>query len=248
MKLLPSLRSDSNVAIVGASGGIGLALVELLAADEGVRSIHAISRSSVPLRAGNVHGHQLDLNDEASIEAAAVAASSDDPLDLVVVASGILHRGDELQPEKSMRELNAKSLNDVLSINTIGPALVAKHFLPRLRHHGKTVFVALSARVGSIGDNRLGGWTSYRVSKAALNMLVRTFAIEHARRFPESIVVSLHPGTVATPLSRPYTSRVDASRLFSPADAAAKIVGVVDRLEPEMTGGFFAYDGSWIEF
>jgi NAD(P)-dependent dehydrogenase (short-subunit alcohol dehydrogenase family) len=248
MSLLSSLQQGSPVAIIGASGGIGRALVELLTLDERVSEVHAFSRATAEWNQKKVHGHFLDLTDEQSIDKAASVAANNSPLDLVIVASGILHRDGELMPEKSMRELNAKALAEVFAVNTIGPALVAKHFLPKLRRHHKTVFAALSARVGSIGDNRLGGWPSYRMSKSALNMLIRTLSIEQARLLADSIVVALHPGTVATPLSEPFSKRVEASKLFAPALAARQLLGVINGLEQSDSGGFFAYDGSAIEF
>ena len=189
-------------------------------------------------------GH-LDLEDEATITEAANSIA--EPLDLVIVASGILWRGEALRPEKTMRELDAHNLSRLFAVNATGPALVAKHFLPKLRRKSKTVFAALSARVGSISDNRLGGWYAYRASKAALNMLLKSLAIEHARRFPDSVVAGLHPGTVDTPLSRPYTSRTPRERLFD-ADASARyLLSVIDGLRPEDSGCVFAWDGSRIE-
>lgn len=248
MTLLSSFRSGSSVGIVGASGGIGRALVELLTSEAGVNEVHAFSRSPVDWDQEKVRSHFLDLTDERSIEEAATDAAAASPLDLIIVASGILHRDGELMPEKSMRELNSKVLAEVLAVNTIGPAMVAKHFLPKLRHNHKTVFAALSARVGSIGDNRLGGWPSYRMSKSALNMLIRTLSVEQARILPESIVVALHPGTVDTALSKPFTKRVESPKLFSPEFAATQLLQVIDGLEKKGSGGFFAYDGSPIDF
>lgn len=248
MTLLASLQPNCAVAVIGASGGVGHAFVELLADDDNVGDVYAFSRTPVDWSEKNVHGHRLDLTDEASIEAAADVATADSPLDLVIVASGILHRDQEIRPEKSMREIDPQSLADVLAINTIGPALVAKHFLPKLRRGHKTVFAALSARVGSINDNRLGGWASYRMSKAALNMLLKTASIEQARNWPESVVVALHPGTVNTALSQPFTRRVDPSKLFSPTLSARKLLQTIDALGADDSGGFFAYDKSRIEF
>lgn len=248
MSLLSSFRPNSTVGIVGASGGIGRALVELLTSEADVNEVHAFSRSPVDWNQNKVRNHFLDLTDERSIDKAATDAAGTSSLDLVIVASGILHRDGELMPEKSMRDLNSKALAEVLAVNTIGPALIAKHFLPKLRRHHKTVFAALSARVGSIGDNRLGGWPSYRMSKSALNMLVRTVSIEQARLLPESIVVTLHPGTVDTQLSRPFSKRVEASKLFSPTLAATQLLRVINGLEEKDSGGFFAYDGSPIDY
>jgi NAD(P)-dependent dehydrogenase (short-subunit alcohol dehydrogenase family) len=218
-----------------------------LATDCPTAAIHALSRSPQQ-GGGNVHHQFIDIAEEESIGAAAEVASRDGPLDLVVVASGILHRDSALQPEKSMRALDAEALLEVLRVNAVGPAMVAKHFLPRLRTEHKTVFAALSARVGSISDNRLGGWASYRASKAALNMLLKTLAIEHARRWPDSVVVALHPGTVDTPLSKPFSRRVPAERLFAPAQSAGYLLRVIDDLTPAVTGGFFAWDGTPIEY
>ena len=248
MALMSSLHPESNVAVIGASGGIGRAFVELLADDAGVRQVHAMCRVPGDWQHSKVVSHRLDLVDEESIEAAAAAATREVPLDLVIVATGILHRGERVRPEKAMREIDPESLAEVMAVNAIGPSRAAKHFLPMLRRRHKAVFAALSARVGSIGDNRLGGWTAYRMSKAALNMLVRTAAIEQARTARESVVVALHPGTVSTELSRPFTERVQESKLFTPQLAATRLLGVLDGLVPEQTGGFFAYDGSRIDY
>jgi NAD(P)-dependent dehydrogenase (short-subunit alcohol dehydrogenase family) len=247
MSQLPSLVPSPNIAVIGASGGIGRAFVESLVSSCPAGTIHALSRSPQE-SAGNLHHHFIDVIEEESIRAAAEAASGDSPLDLVIVASGILHRDSELQPEKSMRSLDPNALCEVFRINAFGPAIAAKHFLPRLRTGHKTVFAALSARVGSISDNRLGGWASYRASKAALNMLLKTLAIEHARRWPDSVVVALHPGTVDTALSKPFSSRVPAERLFTPSQSARYLLGVIDDLTPAETGCFFAWDGTPIEY
>jgi NAD(P)-dependent dehydrogenase (short-subunit alcohol dehydrogenase family) len=147
-----------------------------------------------------------------------------------------------------MREIDPQAMAEVLAVNSIGPALVAKHFLPKLSKNHKTVFAAVSARVGSISDNRLGGWASYRMSKAALNMLLKTASIEHARTRPESVVVALHPGTVATDLSQPFTRRVEPEKLFSPAYSAGQLLQVIDSVGPDDTGDFFAYDKSRVAF
>ena len=179
---------------------------------------------------------------------AARRIGGDGPLDLVLVATGILHSDSGIQPEKRLRDIDAAAMAEVMRINAIGPALVAKHFLPLMRREAKSVFAAISARVGSIGDNRLGGWASYRASKAALNMLLRTFAIEHARTHPEGICVALHPGTVDTALSRPFQARVPQGKLFTPGDAAERLLTVLDGLGPGDSGGFYAWDGSRIEY
>lgn len=231
---MQTLKQGGNAVIIGASGGIGQAVARRLEADG--FNVIALARSRHP---------SLDITDEASIQAA--AQSLDQPLDLVFVATGILHDGD-LQPEKTLRSLDVDNLERVLRVNAIGPALVAKHFLPRMRRQEKTIFAALSARVGSISDNRLGGWASYRASKAALNMLLKTLAIEHRRKFPQSIIAGLHPGTVDTGLSAPFQSGVPDGKLFTPDYSANCLLDVLDQLTPDDSGNLYAWDGQRIDF
>lgn len=248
MTLLTTFEPAARVAIIGATGGIGGAFLDLLHNDERVAETFAFARDPGRIATSNTVTGRVDFADEASIESAARLATHDGPLDLVLVSTGILHRGDDLRPEKSLSELDGGTLAEVLAVNTIGPALVAKHFLPMMRRSQKTVFAALSARVGSIQDNRLGGWASYRTSKAALNMLLKTISIEHARRFPRSVITALHPGTVDSELSAPFTARVKPGQLFAPQKSARHLLDVIDGLEPEDTGGFFAWDGARIDY
>ncbi len=231
--------SDKRAIIFGASGGIGAALIDALRARGDYAQVLAGARS------GDADFH-FDLTDEPSI--AAVASAHPGPFDLIVIATGLLHRGDTLGPEKSWRALEAVTMADVFTVNTIGPALIAKHFLPLLHRDRRAVFAALSARVGSISDNRLGGWHSYRASKAALNMLMQNFAIELAQRNPMAVVASLHPGTVDSGLSRPFQRNVVAGKLFSPAQSAQSMLGVIDGLTPADSGRLFAWDGERINF
>ncbi|MDJ0940942.1 MAG: SDR family NAD(P)-dependent oxidoreductase [Woeseiaceae bacterium] len=246
MNGLTSFTDSANVAVIGASGGIGNAFCDALAEDPAVGKVFAFSRRTLERDGNGLTWQPIDIEDENTIERAADSVG-ETPLDLVLVLTGILHEG-ELRPERRMSELAPDSIARVFAINTIGPTLVAKHFLPKLRRDAKTVFAALSARVGSIGDNRLGGWASYRASKAALNQFVRTLSIEHARRRPKSVVVSLHPGTVRTSLSEPFTARTPAEKLFTPEQSAGYLLEVIDRLGPDDTGGFFAWDGTRIEY
>lgn len=190
----------------------------------------------------------FDLTDEPSIALAAESIAAGGPLDLVIVATGILHGDGANMPEKSWRTIDGAEMAEIIAINTIGPALVAKHMLPLLRRDRRAVFAALSARVGSIGDNRLGGWHSYRASKAALNMLVRNFAIEFAARNPQGVVVSVHPGTVDTALSRPFQRNVRPETLLQPEQSAAHILSLLEGLSPADSGDFFAWSGERIEF
>ena len=214
--------------IVGASGGIGSAIASALDA-RGV-AVTGLSRS----RDG------LDVTDEASVEAALGAL--DPPFDLVLVATGALVV-DGHEPEKSIRALTAKGLADQLAVNAIGPALVLKHALRLLPRDRRAVFAALSARVGSIGDNALGGWHSYRAAKAALNQLLHGAAIEMRRTHREAIVLALHPGTVATPFTAEYAGHHPTVR---PEEAAADLLSVIEGATPAMSGGFFDYAGRGI--
>ena len=157
-----------------------------------------------------------------------------------------LHDGEALRPEKTWRALEGVALERVYQVNAIGPALVAKHFLPLLARDRKSVFAALSARVGSISNNQLGGWHAYRASMAALNMLLRTFAIEPAWRNPRAACVGLHPGTVDSRLSAPFQANVPEGKLFTPGFAASRLLDVLDRVTPEDSGKVFAWDGEII--
>ena len=191
---------------------------------------------------------KVDTLDEASVAETATKCAEAGPIDLVIVATGILHDGDRLQPEKRMHDLDAAAMADVFRINTIAPAILAKHFLPQMRRDGKSAFAAISARVGSISDNRLGGWASYRASKAALNMLIKTLSIEHARTHRDGIVVALHPGTTDTALSKPFQRNVPDGKLFSPDFTSECLLRVLDELTSDDTGGFFAWNGDPIEY
>ena len=244
---LASFGETMSVAVIGASGGIGGAFVDALADCAHVDRLFALSRSASGPDRGKAAWQPLDLEDEASIaEAAAAIKQTVGTLHLVIVAAGMLHQGDEVQPEKTWRSLDGPAMERVFRINTIGPALVAKHFLPLLARDRKAVFAALSARIGSISDNQLGGWHAYRASKAALNMLIKTLSIELARRSPDALCVGLHPGTVDTALSKPFQSAVPAKRLFTAPDSAAYLLRVLDRLGPEDSGHVFAWDGTRI--
>lgn len=219
--------------IIGAGGGIGGAFVRALSAAHGADSVMALSRSA----------GEIDLTDEASIAAAAARCATLGAPDLVIVATGMLHDAGG-GPEKSLRELDAARLAQAFAINTIGPALVAKHFLPLFARDRRGVFAALSARVGSISDNRIGGWYGYRAAKAALNMTIRNLAIEWGRTHKQGICVGLHPGTVDTGLSQPFQKNVAVGKLFTPDYAAAQMLAVLDGLTPQESGKCFAWDGA----
>ena len=228
---LGSFPPAGLAVVIGASGGIGSALQDALTQSEQFGQVLGFSRS----------GDGFDLSREDTIAAAAVAAGATGlALRLVIVATGLLHDGD-MQPEKSLRQLDADRLARSFAINATGPALVAKHFLPLMPREGKAVFAALSAKVGSIGDNRLGGWYGYRAAKAALNQLIHTAAIELARTRQDAICVTLHPGTVATALSAPFRSSG-----HEPLDrfaAAERLLGVIDGLHPRDSGLMIDHSG-----
>lgn len=223
--------------VFGASGGIGSALVSRLGAQSGFSMVAGYSRSSAVA---------LDLGDESSIEAVAadVRRSGLEPR-LLIDATGILE-GEGCIAEKSWRQLDPAAMARAFAVNAIGPALLMKHFLPMLPRLGKSVFATLSARVGSIGDNRLGGWYSYRASKSALNQIVRTASIELRRSRPDAICVALHPGTVATPLSARFAK--SGLEVQSPDTAATRILAVLDSLQAESSGEFFDQQGRSIQW
>ena len=235
--------------IFGASGGIGRALTQALIASGTYDRVWAGSRAAAALPAAlpGASPFAFSLTDEASIAAAAQTIGDHGPVHLVIIATGILHDG-ALQPEKSWRALDPAAMAQVYAINTIGPALIAKHILPLFPRAERAVFAALSARVSSIADNRLGGWHSYRASKAALNMLIANFALELARTRPQAIAVGLHPGTVDSPLSTPFQTAVAPDKLFTPATSAAHLLRVIEHLTPANSGQLLAWDGAQIPF
>jgi len=175
--------------------------------------------------------------------AAASVAAETARIELIINCAGVLHDGASVQPEKRLADVTPESLERSFAVNAIGPLLVAKHFEALLPRQDRAVFASLSARVASIGDNRLGGWYGYRASKAAQNMITRNLAIELRRRARGIICVALHPGTVDTGLSRPFQGNVPADRLFAPDRAARQLLNVIDGLRAEDNGEFFAWDG-----
>ncbi len=233
----------ATAVVIGASGGIGAALVAALAMSGKFGVVHALSRAPGPPDDA-VRSGVIDVTSEDSI--AVAAANIGQPIDMVIVATGVLHEAGRM-PEKSLRSLDTVALARIYQVNTIGPALVLKHFAPLLARDRRSVIGVLSARVGSISDNRSGGWYGYRASKAALNMIVKCAAIEIARTRPQAMCVALHPGTVDTPLSLPFQANVPAPTLFTPALAAQQLLAVLNGLGPADSGGIFAWDGEKID-
>lgn len=223
-----------NSVVMGTSGAIGSALADALEARGD--SVTRLSRRSDP---------PLDLTDEASIAGATAALRDRAPFDRLLIASGLLH-DEELRPEKSIAAASGAAFERYFRVNATGPALVIRHFLPLIAKDRPATIAALSARVGSIGDNRLGGWVGYRASKAALNQIIRTFSIELARTHPQLTLVGLHPGTVDTRLSAPFQRAVPEGQLFTAADSAERLLNAIDTLTPQDSGGCFDWAGQRI--
>ena len=244
---------QSNALIVGASQGIGLGFVRKLLQDRRSARIYATYRrkesaaellnlqSEYPNR---ICCLEVDITDEGQISQAAEYIGNEvGKLHLAINCAGILHEGN-LQPEKSLKQINSEHLLRYFQVNSMGTLLLAKHLLPLFRHDEKSLLVAISAKVGSIGDNQLGGWYGYRASKAALNMFMRNVSIEYRRTSPRTIVVLIHPGTTDTRLSEPFQKNVPSGKLFSVAQTVSQLLGVLENLDEGDSGQFFSWDGS----
>jgi NAD(P)-dependent dehydrogenase (short-subunit alcohol dehydrogenase family) len=228
-----SFPQDGLAVVCGATGGIGKAFVDHLQASGRFSGVIALSRSSSPA---------LDFDrPETVAECADYVKTVGGEVRLIIDATGYLH-DETFQPEKSLRQIDADYMAKQFQINAIGPALLMKHFCPLLPRSGKSVFATLSAKVGSIGDNRMGGWYGYRAAKAALNQLVKCTAIEIGRNKRDCVCVALHPGTVDTGLSGPFAK--SGLKVQSPDEATANMLNVIDQLDAQKSGGFFAYDGT----
>jgi len=230
---LKSFGLGYRAAVVGATGGIGKAITSYLSRDPNCADVVALGRRTSPA---------IDLEDEASIASAAEQVGKDGPVHLVFDATGILH-GDAVQPEKALKSIEPDAMARVFAINAIGPALLLKHFHRLTPRNSKSVIASLSARVGSISDNRAGGWYAYRASKAALNMIWKTAAIEVSRLKPHAVCIVMHPGTVATSLSEPFAGHRPVDQ---PDIAARRLLSVIDASDTSANGSFLAYDGTKI--
>ena len=247
------LAGDAASVIQGASRGVGLALVERLLERGGAGPVFATCRrphDADALRAlAKAHPERLrvlalDVTDERSIAAAASRVAARAPcVSLLVNCAGVLQDADGMRPERRLAEVDAGTFMRSVAINALGPLLVAKHFASLFPRRGRAVLATLSARVGSIGDNRLGGWYAYRAAKAAQNMVTRNLAIELRRRHRDIVCVALHPGSVDTDLSKPFQAGIPAERLHTPAAAAAHLLAVIDGLGEDSNGHFYAWDG-----
>ena len=235
--------NNDNIAVVWGAGGIGTALAKQINAGGRYRHVVLVSRRQVDSLSEGIDCICADMLDEASLEQAFKTIAERGKIKLLVVATGILHDG-EIQPEKTIRHLTLEAFQKVVTVNAIGPALIAKHFAFCMPLKERTVFAAISARVGSISDNRLGGWYAYRASKAALNMLIKTLSIEWQRRNPNAICIGLHPGTVDTDLSGPFQSGVKPDKLFTTDHAAKRLLEVIELKTADESGNVFAFDGT----
>jgi len=247
-----SIPTQRAALIVGARGGLGHAFCERMSELDPTMHIIATSRSSDWCAEGGANDKvsrlELDIGSEDSVESvASYLRERDTKLNVVINCSGLLHTP-SFSPERALRELSIEKMKHVFEVNTFGVAMLLKHFVPLFPRNERSIFASCSARVGSISDNRLGGWYSYRASKAAQNMVIRTAAIEVKRLRRECICVALHPGTVISELSAPFTKRKDPAKLFSPHFSATKLTEVLEKLSVEDSGNFFAYDGSRIEW
>ncbi|BBH46844.1 SDR family NAD(P)-dependent oxidoreductase [Pseudomonas sp. KU43P] len=256
MPLIPELNGKANVLVCGASRGIGLALCTALSSRDDVAQVWAVSRNASHddglVALAKQQGERIALMDCDACDEYALAALASEVgcschhLHLVISTLGILHQ-EGARAEKSLAQLDLASLQASFATNAFAPILLLKHLLPLLRK-GPATFAALSARVGSISDNRSGGWYSYRASKAALNQLLHTASIELRRLNPAATVLALHPGTTDTVLSRPFQANVPAGKLFEPAFAAQCMLEQIERLGPSDSGGFWAWDGRPIQW
>jgi NAD(P)-dependent dehydrogenase (short-subunit alcohol dehydrogenase family) len=235
--------SPDQVIVVGGSGAIGKALVsELLSCFPKAR-IHATYHQSViAMNHDRLQWHHLDIRNPKQVWS---LSNGFDRVDWVINCAGYLH-GDQGGPEKSIKSIDSEFLLENIRINTLPALQLAKHFSSALKHSPAPILAAVSARVGSIEDNRLGGWYSYRMSKAALNMALKTLSIEWKHSHPKGCVAALHPGTNDTPLSRPFQANVEPNELFSPAYTASHFVKLLTRLDSGHSGKFWAWDGTVI--
>ncbi|MCY4044026.1 MAG: SDR family NAD(P)-dependent oxidoreductase [Cellvibrionales bacterium] len=236
----PSIKS---AMVFGASGAIGRAFVDTLASKPQLQHLYAISRKAESYRSPTITPLTLNTFDDDSLKA--LAATINQPIDLIIIATGVLHT-EAYQPEKSLKQLTEANAINMFQTNTLIPALIIKHFSPKLRKKSPSILATLSARVGSISDNHLGGWYSYRTSKAALNMMIKCAAIEIARKEPQHILVGIHPGTVDSNLSKPFQAHVKEGQLQSPEASVKQLIATLCKLSSSDSGHCFAYDGSEI--
>lgn len=243
-----SVSTPKAALIVGAGQGIGLGFVRQLLQNDRVDRLYATYRNPesalLAIADSRLRCLPMDITDEAQIATVIKDIQTEmAALHLVINCVGVLHEG-TMQPEKSLRQINADQLLHYFQVNSIGAVLLAKHVQPLLKHRDRTILATISAKVGSIGDNQLGGWYGYRASKAALNMFMRSTAIEYKRTCPRAIVVTLHPGTTDTQLSKPFQHNVPPEKLFGVDRTVMQLLTVIEQLQESDSGEFFSWDGS----
>src|SRR6056300_1013527 len=235
---------DKNIVIIGSRGAIGNAFVEHYLKDSSVSNIFAFSRNKINSTHSKLTSFYIDIELEESVAAAAESINGH-KIDIIITATGILH-SDRIKPEKSIKDINHESFMKIFSINAVGPALIGKYFIPLLKKDTKSVVAFLSARVGSISDNKLGGWYSYRASKSALNQIIKNFSIELKRTNPKAIVLALQPGTVDSNLSEPFKKNISKDKLFSPDFSVDMMSKVIESANSSSSGNLIAWDGEVI--
>ncbi len=252
MKTEPSTVKPGTAVVIGASHGIGHAITRALLSQPGLRRVYATYRQRLTatdllsLQDSRLHMHRLDVTEDSDIDdfAALIHQNGDQP-DFVVHCAGILHEPG-VQPEKALSQCERNAINRAFEVNSTGPLMIARAIVPLMPRRDIAHFTALSAMVGSISDNRLGGWYAYRASKAALNQFMRTLSIECRRTHPGLCVTAIHPGTTDTALSRPFHANVKAGKLYSPDQTAARILEVINARAPDQSGQFVNWDGNLI--
>ena len=233
-----------SVAIIGSSGAIGRAFLDAYIADKEISNIYSISRTEVELNDARIIHINIDVTDEVSVKAAA-SKIGENRLDKLIVATGILHT-ELFGPEKSIKDIKIENFVKIFSVNAFGPALIGKYFLPLMKKDKKSIAAFLSARVGSISENKLGGWYSYRASKSALNQIIKNFSIESKRTNPTGIIIGLQPGTVKSKLSEPFQKNVKKGKLLLPKDSVKSLIRVIESVMQNDSGKIFDWKGEEI--
>ena len=233
-----------SVAIIGSSGGIGRAFLDAYIADKEISNIYSISRTEVESNDERIIHINIDVTDEVSVKAAA-SKIGENRLDKLIVATGILHT-ELFGPEKSIKDIKIENFVKIFSVNAFGPALIGKYFLPLMKKDKKSIAAFLSARVGSISENKLGGWYAYRASKSALNQIIKNFSIEAKRTNPTGIIIGLQPGTVKSKLSEPFQKNVKKGKLLLPKDSVKSLIRVIENVMQNDSGKIFDWKGEEI--
>ena len=233
-----------SVAIIGSSGAIGRAFLDAYIADKEISNIYSISRTEVESNDERIIHINIDVTDEVSVKAAA-SKIGENRLDKLIVATGILHT-ELFGPEKSIKDIKIENFVKIFSVNAFGPALIGKYFLPLMKKDKKSIAAFLSARVGSISENKLGGWYAYRASKSALNQIIKNFSIESKRTNPTGIIIGLQPGTVKSKLSEPFQKNVKKGKLLLPKDSVKSLIRVIESVMQNDSGKIFDWKGEEI--